>query len=236
VDPAAQGHENFCGFVRFTGRLLDDAPALEAPGILAVRGAEDFPAARLALRTEPATPAADFVRALYDFLFDDGKTAAIHTRIDADDDLVAPLQSLGFQEFGQVPEMVCETAPGEREIPSDIRVRLATTADDVRDYADVWLGSDTAIALADLDGRPVAGASMIMCGPDSNRNGYIAWVACRDDARGRGLGDTVTRRVTNEAFARGARVVSLEASQFGEHTYARMGFNELYRYRLLIKL
>jgi hypothetical protein len=46
----------------------------------------------------------------------------------------------------------------------------------------------------------------------------------------------VTRRVTNEAFDRGAGIVSLEASHFGEHTYARIGYRELYRYAVLIKL
>ena len=52
---------------------------------------------------------------------------------------------------------------------------------------------------------------------------------------GRGLGDVVTRAVTNEAFDRGASVVTLEASKFGESTYARMEYREIYRYRLLIR-
>ena len=47
---------------------------------------------------------------------------------------------------------------------------------------------------------------------------------------------TASRRVTNEAFDRGASIVTLEASHFGEHTYARMGYRELYRYAVLIKL
>jgi len=42
--------------------------------------------------------------------------------------------------------------------------------------------------------------------------------------------------VTNEAFRRGADLVTLEASSFGEHTYARMGYREIYRYRMLIRL
>jgi ribosomal protein S18 acetylase RimI-like enzyme len=70
----------------------------------------------------------------------------------------------------------------------------------------------------------------------AEREGYVGWVACLDDARGNGLGDVVTRRVTNEAFDRGAPIVTLEASHFGEHTYARMGYRELYRYAVLIKL
>jgi len=102
------------------------------------------------------------------------------------------------------------------------------------DNPDVMLGPDVAIALADVNGEPVAGACVVMVGDQPE--GYVGWVACLDKARGNGLGDTVTRRVTNEGFARGANIVTLEASQFGEHTYARMGYRELYRYRLLIKL
>ena len=45
----------------------------------------------------------------------------------------------------------------------------------------------------------------------------------------------MTRRVTNEAFDRGGSLVTLEASPFGESTYARMGYRELYRYATLIK-
>ena len=41
---------------------------------------------------------------------------------------------------------------------------------------------------------------------------------------------------SNEAFDRGASIVTLEASHFGEHTYARMGYRVLYRYAVLIKL
>ena len=47
----------------------------------------------------------------------------------------------------------------------------------------------------------------------SRADGYVGWVACADEARGRGLGDVVTRAVTNEAFARGAPLVTLEASR-----------------------
>ena len=96
------------------------------------------------------------------------------------------------------------------------------------------LDPGVAVALAELDGRPVAGACSLLVGDEPN--GYVGWVACHDDARGRGLGDVVTRAVTNEAFDRGARIVTLEASHFGEHTYARMGYRELYRYGVLIKL
>jgi ribosomal protein S18 acetylase RimI-like enzyme len=97
----------------------------------------------------------------------------------------------------------------------------------------VMLQPEVAVSLAELDGRPVAGAMSVVIGDDPN--GYVGWVACLPEGRGRHLGDAVTRLVTNEAFARGASIVTLEASRFGENTYRRMGYEERYRYRMLIK-
>jgi GNAT superfamily N-acetyltransferase len=154
--------------------------------------------------------------------------------------------------------MVCDGPLERREPPAGVTVRFASSAADVAAYANiagkafthlsmperftrdaidnptVMLGSDCVIALADLDGAPVAGASAMLFGREPA--GYVGWVACLDEARGRGLGDVVTRAVTNEAFARGASLLTLEASQFGEHTYARMGYREIYRYRVLIRM
>jgi ribosomal protein S18 acetylase RimI-like enzyme len=253
----ARAHANFTGWTRFLCRL-EGGELFEQPGIIGFRGPTDFPSARIALPTDPRAGADAYVSALDEFLFAHGKTACTWVRIGADDDLNTALLERGLREFSQTPEMVCEHVLEDREPPAGVTVRLAETPADVRAYAeiageafahlmipaeittktidhpDVMLGSDVMIALADLDGEPVAGACVVMVGDQPE--GYVGWVSCLDKARGNGLGDTVTRRVTNEAFARGADIVSLEASQFGEHTYARMGYRELYRYRLLIKL
>ncbi len=154
--------------------------------------------------------------------------------------------------------MISEHALDAREPPTGVSVRMASSAEDIAAYAriagqafthlmvpeaatrdavdnpDVLLGSDCIVALAELDSAPVAGALVVLLGDEPN--GYVSWVPCADAARGRGLGDVVTRAVTNEAFARGAQLVTLEASPFGESTYARMGYREIYRYCILIRL
>jgi len=253
----ARAHANLVEFVRFTGRLDGNAELLDEPGILAVRGAIDFPSARMAIpQGDPLTPEA-FADRAFEFLRRDGTTACVYVRTD-DRGLHDELTGRGFAEFSTSPELVCEARLEDRPPPDGVVVRLATTAADVRAYAEiaghafrhlhlpeaitrdaidnprVMLEAGVAIALADVDGRPVAGACSILVGPEPN--GYVGWVACLDDARGKGLGDVVTRRVTNEAFDRGASIVTLEASHFGEHTYARMGYRELYRYAVLIKV
>ncbi len=154
--------------------------------------------------------------------------------------------------------MVCTAALEPREPPAGVTVRFAETAADALAYAriageafahllidadvtrttlerpDVLLADDCIVSLAEIDGEPVAGALVTLFGPEPIA--YVSWVACADAARGRGLGDTVTRALTNEAFARGAQLCTLEASSFGEHTYARMGYREIYRYNTLIRM
>jgi ribosomal protein S18 acetylase RimI-like enzyme len=252
----ARAHENLCGFTRFQARL-HGAEILDEPGILAFRGEVDFPATRLAIRSGPPSTAVDFADAATDFLLGVGQTAAVFVR-DTDTELHAELTARGFAEYSRSPEMVCDAPLEDRVTPDGVTVQLATSADDVRAYAeiaghafrhlsipeeitrdtidraDVMLEPEVVIALAEVDGRPVAGACSILLGESGD--GYVGWVACHDDARGRGLGDVVTRRVTNEAFDRGASIVTLEASRFGESTYARMGYRELYRYATLIRI
>jgi len=252
----ARAHENLVGFGRIQARL-HGAELLDEPGILAFRGPVDFPAARLALRSGPPLAPAAFADAVVDFLLRDGTTAAVYVHEsdrDAHDELIAR----GFTAFSRSPEMVCDARLADRVPVDGVTVRLATSPDDVAayaeiaghafrhlsipeeitrdtiDHADVMLDPTVTIALAEVDGRPVAGACSFLVGESGD--GYVGWVACLDDARGRGLGDTVTRRVTNEAFDRGASIVTLEASPFGRATYARMGYRELYDYATLIHL
>ena len=135
-------------------------------------------------------------------------------RVGIDDDLNAELTTRGFREWALTPEMICDHPLERREPPEGVSVRVASSVEDVAAYADiagkafkhlsvpeeitrdavdnpaVMLGSDCVIALADLQGEPVAGALVVLNGPEPV--GYVGWVACLDAARGRGLGDVVT--------------------------------------------
>jgi GNAT superfamily N-acetyltransferase len=252
-----QAHTNLVEFVRFLAELDGNATVVDELGLLAIRGSTDFPTSRVAIRQGDPLPPAAFADRVHDVLLRDGHTACVYVRSD-DRALHDELTGRGFAEYSTSPEMVCEQRLDPAAPPDGVVVRLAETPADVHDYAviaghafrhlqlpeeitrsavdnpAVMLEPRVAIALADVDGRPVAGACSVLFGDEPN--GYVGWVACLDDARGRGLGDVVTRRVTNEAFDRGAAIVTLEASHFGEHTYARMGYRELYRYAVLIKL
>lgn len=257
-----RAHRNLCDFTRFLARLEPGAELVDTDGIVAMIGGTDFPTARTAVRSNRSLPGPAWAGRVAALLAARGKTGNVFSRVGTDDDITEALAGCGYREWAQTPEMICEHALEPREPPPGVTVRFARTAADVAAYAsiagrafthlaipedttrdtinnpDVMLGDDCVIALADLDGAPVAGALVVVFASSSGGpgDGYVGWVACVDEARGRGLGDTVTRAVTNEAFARGAGVVTLEASQFGEHTYARMGYREAYRYRILIKV
>ena len=67
------------------------------------------------------------------------------------------------------------------------------------DNPDRLLADDVVVAVGELDGAIVAGAfAKLTAGGTS---GYVSFVSTLTEARGRSMGDAVTRRVTREAFA-----------------------------------
>jgi ribosomal protein S18 acetylase RimI-like enzyme len=253
-----RAHRNFCDYMRWTARLDPATALLDESGIIATRAPNDFPTSRSANRSDRSVPPEQWVERLDAFFAEGGTTACVNARVGADDDITGVLLERGFREWSTMPEMVCERALESRDPAAGVTVRFASTPADIAAYAriaaeafahlmlpeaiaraaidhpDEFLGDDSMVALAEIDGTPVAGAQAVLL--RGGETAYVSWVACTDAARGRGLGDTVTRAVTNAAFGRGADLVTLEASHFGEHTYARMGYRELYRYRTLIRL
>jgi len=252
-----RAHRNLCDWTRWTGGLDPKTNVLDEPGIVAVAGPTDFPTSRVAIRSDSSLAPDAWAARVDDFFTGFGKSACVYTRVDTDDAVTAQLLERGFIELSTTPEMVCDQPIESRPAPNGVTVRFATSPADISAYAriaaeafahlmlpkaitleaidhpDQYLADDCVVSLAEIDGVAVAGAQLVLF---ADGRAYVAWVSCADAARGRGLGDTVTRTITNEAFARGADLVTLEASSFGEHTYARMGYRELYRYRMLIKV
>src|SRR3954471_16879095 len=78
--------------------------------------------------------------------------------------------------------------------------------------------------------RPLACASVTV----ARGIGGIQWVGVLEEARGRGLADAPTRAASNAGFDLGADCAWLEASHMGEPVYLRMGYEELFSYRLYL--
>ena len=91
------------------------------------------------------------------------------------------------------------------------------------------IGDDVWACLALSDDKALACASVFIAAGV----GMVAWVAARPEARGRGMAAACTVAATNRAFELGAEAASLQASSMGEDLYRRLGYEELYSYRLL---
>ncbi|MEJ7785517.1 MAG: hypothetical protein WKF96_11990 [Solirubrobacteraceae bacterium] len=95
--------------------------------------------------------------------------------------------------------------------------------------ADLLPSERSAACLGYRDGEPVACASVYV----AVGVGMVGWVGALPAARGLGLAAACTVWATNRAFAMGADVASLQASEMGEPIYRRLGYEELFSYRLL---
>jgi ribosomal protein S18 acetylase RimI-like enzyme len=151
--------------------------------------------------------------------------------------------------------MVLREPPADPAVPDGIALRFARDVEDVRDFAavaaDAWstyglptemvnavfacpvqLLAPHFVCVTAYDGaRPVAGALVVL----SHGIAGIYWVSTREGVRGRGLGAACTIAVARAGFDRGAPFVSLQATPMGEPIYRRLGFEEIFRYRILIE-
>lgn len=166
--------------------------------------------------------------------------------------LIDAAEAAGLVEVYAMPEMTLERRAEELP-PAGVELRRVASASDAADYWRVATGayasigfppevfayyerhdgltaSNVAAFVADLDGRPAAIAMTIV----SHGVAGVYWVGASEDARGHGLGWTVTATAVNVGFEMGAGIASLQASPLGEPLYRRMGFETIFDYRLLL--
>lgn len=91
------------------------------------------------------------------------------------------------------------------------------------------LTSDRAtVALAELDGRPVATASCLRTDGRAGAAAYVAGVAVLPEARRRGVAGAVSAWLVEGAVAAGAQVAHLHPdTEEAARVYARLGFTEV---------
>jgi hypothetical protein len=98
---------------------------------------------------------------------------------------------------------------------------------DIFPNVDAVHGPHTRAVVAYLDGAPAAGAFVLV----SHGLAGVQYVGTVERARGRGLGELVTRWVGNAGFDLGAHAAALQASDMGEPVYRRMGYETITHYR-----
>jgi GNAT superfamily N-acetyltransferase len=245
-------HSNFVQFNRhMTGATGGEL--LEADGVACGLSGEPFPSmSNWAIRTDASVDAATAVALADTFFRDHGHGYTFFVRIPGDEDLEEVALGAGFVALIDMPEMVCGARLDDAAAPEDVTLRWVENADDVAAYFELQglaystfgfppdalaaigrheatlLAPHVGAVIAELDGRPSAGAMVIL----SHGVGGVYLVGTVQAARGRGLGELVTRAVTNWAFDHDASAVCLQASSMGEPIYERMGYRHTpIRYR-----
>jgi ribosomal protein S18 acetylase RimI-like enzyme len=82
-----------------------------------------------------------------------------------------------------------------------------------------------------LDGQPVATSRLSMAGGAAG----LYTVLTVPQARGRGIGRQMTLRAMLAGREAGMRVGVLQATDMGQRIYDKLGFEELFRYRMMIR-
>jgi len=208
-----------------------------------------------AFRVDDGLDPAEVIARARDFFASRKRGFALWARAGAeeDSDLIDAAGRAELQPAYEMPEMVLDHRAEERPLAEGIDLRRVASAADAAEYWQVATGAYSSIGfppeifafyeshdglvaansaafLAHVDGRP-AGIAMTIV---SHGVAGVYWVGVAEEARGRGLGWTVTAAAVNAGFDMGAEIASLQASPMGEPLYRRMGFKTMFDYRLLL--
>ena len=256
---AELGHLNYLEFGRELSRQGGAGGAvLEEGGLVLHASASSFPVLfNGAWRVDPTLPGSEVI-ARADAFFGDrrrGDSVNVRDGHQGDADLAAAAEAAGLLSILSSPEMVCRARLEDEQPPAGATLRWVDDATSLHDFvtvsdqayssvgmepgavADAIVDLDRFTAphvhtvVAYLDDAPVAAAMVLL----SHSISGVYWVGTTEPARGSGLGEAVTRAVTNRAFDDGARAVTLQASPMGEPIYLRMGYEPLYRYSTLVR-
>jgi hypothetical protein len=242
----ANHHEAYRELTRRAGGVVVDEG-----GLTFWAGAHPLPVlANAVVRTGPDVPPEDVLVRAHRFFLAHQRGFSVILSGAADDDLRPACESAGLSLSGASPGMVLERRLPDVVVPPGVTIRTVETDADAQEFARVsgeayrTLGMPAGCASAMLGRLAVlraphitsilacvvetaaAGAMVIL----SHGVGGVYWVGTTPAARGRGLGELVTRIVGNVAFDLGARAVVLQASPMGEPIYRKMGYREVTRY------
>lgn len=252
---SAAGHANMLEWMRELTRTSGrSGDIVERDGLLLRAGATSSPVHFNGVaRLDPEVPGVEVIRRADEWFGSRARGYSVVTslRDDRDDDLRAAVESAGLVKMGEPPEMALTSSLPQIAPPDGVELawvedgagveRWVTTADlayqtlgmqpgtfteavvDPDRFLDPWVHSVVAL----VDGVPLATAQVLL----SHGIAGIYWVGTVADARGKGLGEAVTRAVTERAFECGAGAVTLQASPQGEPIYRRLGFETICWYQ-----
>ncbi|MFI7592927.1 GNAT family N-acetyltransferase [Micromonospora sp. NPDC049359] len=168
---------------------------------------------------------------------------------DSDEGTAEGLLARGATQISDMPVMAVDvTTLPEVEGPSDLRIQVAATPAEMREYVEAYAGAlgvpgdlglvvdrELSFAYPDVirlagivDGRTV-GTCTLSLGTDV---GALYCIATHPDHRRKGIATALTREALRITRAAGLRIATLQASSEGEPVYRQIGFDTVTRYRL----
>lgn len=244
--PSDIADANFLESIREHARWQAPCERIEDGGLLLVAGANAFPIGyrNCAARVDRAVPANAVLERAREFFGRRGRGFAVPVCTERDEDFEAVLLSAGLKLRADIPRMLIEQPIPDAPLPADVRVERFEHERQVRDAVDVnaeayqmnrlppeearlFFGRPAELLSSRVTGyvayrrdQPVSTALTILSGTGAG----VYWVGTVASAQRSGLASLCTRLATNAGFARGASVVTLQASPFGEPVYARLGY------------
>jgi GNAT superfamily N-acetyltransferase len=221
---------------------------VDRDGVVACLGVHPSPiVTNTTWRSDPATDPGEALRTIDAIYAAAGFKSTLLTSSRTDADLEAAAVASGRVPAEELPVMVANrhAEPSDWPAPTGTSVRRLDPVADLALFRTILIdgffegdpegrelieatfatssplaGSNVAVFIGGLDGRPASVAGAWLLGDDA----AIGWVATLPDARRRGLGALVTARATEWAFEQGARIAALQASPSGRPVYERIGF------------
>jgi ribosomal protein S18 acetylase RimI-like enzyme len=239
-------NENYLESIRIHAGFQNPCEVHDHDGILLVAGASDFPggywnaAARNSVSVEPG----DLAQAARAFFTPKKRMYTFSIIEKQDGDLEEYLLDNEYEVRFEIPCMSVTKPLPKRALPEGVRIEPMTSAKHLKDFVEVSVLAYAMLGLPEVHARamfsrpeallaknilgviayrgeePLA-TSVAFMTPDC---GGLYWIGTRPNAQRLGLGALLTVHSTNMAFDAGAKVVTLQASRFGEPVYQRLGF------------
>jgi ribosomal protein S18 acetylase RimI-like enzyme len=246
MSPSDIADANLIESVREHARWQVPCERVEEDGLLFVAGANAFPIGyrNCAVRVDRNVGAQDVLERAREFFGRRGRGFAVPVCTERDEDLESVLQATGLKPRADIPRMLIERPLPDAPMPPEVRVERFAEERHVRDAVEInaeafqlnrlppeearlFFGRPSELLSGRVTGyvayrqnQPVSTALTILSGAGAG----VYWVGTVASAQRSGLGSLCTRLATNAGFARGASVVTLQASPFGEPVYRRLGY------------
>lgn len=237
---------NLLESIREHARWQSPCELVEENGLLMVAGATAFPGAykNCVARVDPNIPAAEVLNRARDFFGSRQRGFTVFVRESRDPDLENALQEQGYALRSDSPCMLVD-APVKLPLHTGhIKVVHFTEEHHIRDAASINAQAYLALGLPEAEthvlfaepkrllagnvsGCVAYGADQALATAltiDSPGGAGVYWVGTATAAQRTGLATLCTALVTNARFAKGAAVVTLQASPYGEPVYRRLGY------------